>query len=142
VDGETFGGLEEEGSRVRRESLGGDGMARKTFIDLLIEDAEERKKYLRDFIKYAEKVKEIVKQRDPDARIMLFGSAVKGELRPDSDVDLLIITDIAEKIDERIKLRMEMVKILGEGSPFEIHIITDEEYENWYRKFINRFPEL
>jgi len=142
VDGETFGGLEEESSRVRRESLGGDGMARKTFIDLLIEDAEERRKYFRDIFKYAEKVKEIVKQRDPDARIMLFGSAVKGELRPDSDVDLLIITDIAEKIDERIKLRMEMVKILGEGSPFEIHIITDEEYENWYRKFINRFPEL
>ena len=53
-------------------------MARKTFIDLLIEDAEERKKYFRDFIKYAEKVKEIVKQGDPDARIMLFGSAVKG----------------------------------------------------------------
>ena len=117
-------------------------MARKTFIDLLIEDAEERKKYFRDFIKYAEKVKEIVKQGDPDARIMLFGSAVKGELRPDSDVDLLIITDIAEKLDERIKLRMEMVKILGKGSPFEIHIITDEEYENWYRKFIDRSLEL
>ena len=117
-------------------------MARKTFIDLLIEDAEERRRYFRDFIKYAEKVKEIVKQSDPDARIMLFGSAVKGELRPDSDIDLLIITDIAEKLDERIKLRMEIVKILGEGSPFEIHIITDEEYENWYRKFIDRFLEL
>ena len=142
MDREIFGGLEEEGSRVRRESLGGDRMARKTFIDLLIEDAEERRKYFRDFIKYAEKAKEIVKQRDPDARMMLFGSAVKGELRPDSDVDLLIITDIAEKLDERIKLRMEMVKILGEGSPFEIHIITDEEYENWYRKFIDRFLEL
>ena len=71
-------------------------MARKTFIDLLIEGAEEGRRCFRDFIKYAEKVKEIVKQRDPDARVMLFGSAVKGELRPDSDVDLLIITDIAE----------------------------------------------
>ena len=117
-------------------------MARKTFIDLLIEDAEERRRYFRDFIKYAEKVKEIVKQSDPDARIMLFGSAVKGKLRPDSDIDLLIITDIAEKLDERIKLRMEIVKILGEGSPFEIHIITDEEYENWYSKFIDRSLEL
>ena len=117
-------------------------MARKTFIDLLIEDAEERKRYLRDIYKYAEKVKEIVKQRDPNARMMLFGSAVKGELRPDSDIDLLIITDIAEKLDERIKLRMEIVKILGEGSPFEIHIITKEEYENWYGKFIDRSLEL
>ena len=54
----------------------------------------------------------------------------------------MIITNIAEKIDERIKLRMEIVKILGEGSPFEIHIITDEEYENWYRKFIDQSLEL
>ena len=117
-------------------------MARKTFIDLLIEGAEERRRFFRDFIKYAEKVKEIVKQRDPDARVMLFGSAVKGELRPDSDIDLLIITDIAEKLDERIGLRMEVMKILGEGSPFEIHIVTAEEYEGWYRRFIDRFLEL
>ncbi|OYT67259.1 MAG: DNA polymerase subunit beta [Candidatus Wolframiiraptor sp. EX4484-121] len=117
-------------------------MARKTFIDLLIEGAEERSRFFRDFIKYAEKVKEIVKQRDPDARVMLFGSAVKGELRPDSDIDLLIITDIAEELDERIGLRMEVMKILGEGSPFEIHIVTAEEYEGWYRRFIDRFLEL
>jgi len=117
-------------------------MARKTFIDLLIEGAEERRRFFRDFIKYAEKVKEIVKQRDPDARVMLFGSAVKGELRPDSDIDLLVITHIAEKLDERIGLRMEVMKILGEGSPFEIHIVTAEEYEGWYRRFIDRFLEL
>jgi len=53
-------------------------MARKTFIDLLIEGAEERRRFFRDFIKYAEKVKEIVKQRDPDARVMLFGKRGEG----------------------------------------------------------------
>ena len=35
-------------------------MARKTFIDLLIEDAEERKKYFRDIFKYAEKVRKLL----------------------------------------------------------------------------------
>jgi len=117
-------------------------MARKTFIDLLIENAGRRRKYFRDFIKYAEKVKEVVKKRDPDARIMLFGSAVKGKLRPDSDIDLLIITNIAEKLDYRIRLRMEIMKILEEGNPFEIHIITGEEYENWYKRLIDKFLEL
>jgi len=63
-------------------------------------------------------------------------------VRPDSDIDLLIITDIAEKLDERIRLRMEIMRILGEESPFEIHIITAEEYENWYRRFINQTLEL
>jgi len=117
-------------------------MPRKGFIDLLIEDAEERKRFFEDFLRYAEKVKEVVRRRDPNARIIVFGSVVRGDVRPDSDIDLLIITDIAEKLDERIRLRMEIMRILGEGSPFEIHIITAEEYENWYRKFIDQTLEL
>ena len=117
-------------------------MPRKGFIDLLIEDAEERKRFFEDFLRYVEKVKEVVRRRDPNARIIVFGSVVRGDVRPDSDIDLLIITDLAEKLDERIKLRMEIMRILGEGSPFEIHIITAEEYENWYRRFIDRSLEL
>jgi len=117
-------------------------MPRKGFIDLLIEDAEERKRFFEDFLRYAEKVKEVVRRRDPNARIIVFGSVVRGDVRPDSDIDLLIITDLAEKLDERIRLRMEIMRILGEGSPFEIHIITAEEYENWYRKFIDQTLEL
>jgi len=109
---------------------------------LLIEDAEERKRFFEDFLRYAEKVKEVVRRRDPNARIIVFGSVVRGDVRPDSDIDLLIITDLAEKLDERIKLRMEIMRILGEGSPFEIHIITAEEYENWYRRFIDQTLEL
>jgi len=117
-------------------------MSRKEFIDLLIEEMEKRRKFFEGFLRYAEKVKEVVRRRDPNSRIIVFGSVVRGDVRPDSDIDLLIITDIAEKLDERIRLRMEIVKILGEGSPFEIHIITAEEYENWYRMFIDRFLEL
>ncbi|MCD6535830.1 MAG: nucleotidyltransferase domain-containing protein [Thaumarchaeota archaeon] len=117
-------------------------MPRKGFIDLLIEDAEERKRFFEDFLRYAEKVKEVVRRRDPNAKIIVFGSVVRGDVRPDSDIDLLIITDLAEKLDERIRLRMEIMKILGEGSPFEIHIITAEEYENWYRRFIDQTLEL
>ena len=117
-------------------------MPRKGFIDLLIEDAEERKRCFEDFLRYTEKVKEVVRRRDPNAKIIVFGSVVRGDVRPDSDIDLLIITDIAEKLGERIRLRMEIMRILGEGSPLEIHIITAEEYENWYRRFIDQTLEL
>jgi len=53
-------------------------MPRKGFIDLLIEDAEERKRFFEDFLRYAEKVKEVVRRRDPNARIIVFGSVVRG----------------------------------------------------------------
>ena len=117
-------------------------MPRKTFIDLLIENAEKRREYFANFLKYAEKVKEAVKRLDPDARVIIFGSVVRGDVRPDSDIDLLIITRIAENLDKRIKLRIRIMEILGEESPFEPHIITAEEYENWYRRFIDRALEL
>ena len=112
-------------------------MPRKTFIDLLIENAEKRKEYFANFVKYAEKVKEAVKRIDPDARVVIFGSVVRGDVRPDSDIDLLIITRIAENLDERIKLRIRMMEILGGESLFELHIITAEEYENWYLSLIH-----
>jgi len=48
---------------------------------------------------------------------MLFGSAVKGELRPDSDIDLLIITDIAEKLDERDRAQNGDCEGFGRGEP-------------------------
>ena len=117
-------------------------MPRKTFIDLLIENAEKRKEYFANFVKYAEKVKEVVKRLDPDARVIIFGSVVRGNVRPDSDIDLLIITRIAENLYERIKLRIRIMEILGEESPFELHIVSVEEYENWYRRFIDQFIEL
>ena len=117
-------------------------MPRKTFIDLLIENAEKRKEYFANFVKYAEKVKEAVKRLDPEARVIIFGSVVRGNVRPDSDIDLLIITRIAENLDERIKLRIRIMEILGEESPFEPHIVSVEEYENWYRRFMDQFIEL
>jgi len=117
-------------------------MPRKTFIDLLIENAEKRKEYFANFVKYAEKVKEAVKRLDPEARVIIFGSVVRGNVRPDSDIDLLIVTRIAENLDERIKLRIRIMEILGEESPFEPHIVSVEEYENWYRRFIDQFIEL
>ncbi|MCD6421025.1 MAG: nucleotidyltransferase domain-containing protein [Thaumarchaeota archaeon] len=117
-------------------------MPRKTFIDLLIENAEKRKEYFANFVKYAEKVKEVVKRLDPEARVIIFGSVVRENVRPDSDIDLLIITRIAENLYERIKLRIRIMEILGEESPFELHIVSVEEYENWYRRFIDQFIEL
>ncbi len=117
-------------------------MPRTEFIDLLIEDVKKRKRYFEGFLRYAEKVKEIVRRRDPDARIIVFGSVVRGDVRPDSDIDLLIITRIAENLGERIELRIDIMKALGEESPFELHIVTAAEYEYWYRKFMDRFLEV
>ena len=94
-------------------------MPRKTFIDLLIENAEKRREYFANFVKYAERVKEAVKRLDPDARVIIFGSVVRGDVRPDSDIDLLIITRIAENLDKRILFDYLIKKLATMGAFIE-----------------------
>ena len=68
----------------------------------------------------------------------LFGSFARGAARPDSDVDVLIISDVlgkdllsaAEAVDR-------ITAELGVKGVFEIHVATRELFEKWYRNFID-----
>lgn len=117
-------------------------MAGKDLIDLLLEMRAEKQRYLADVWKYVGLMKELVQGRDPKARVLLFGSFVKGVMRPDSDVDVLIITDEAETVEKRIGLRVELLRAIGDVTPFEIHLVTQSEYDEWYRRFIDRYVEV
>ena len=45
----------------------------------------------------------------PDAEIILFGSSARGEARPDSDLDLLVIeSDFSRRGEEYVRLRKEL----------------------------------
>ena len=117
-------------------------MARKTLTDLELEVLEEWKKYYENPLLYAKKIKAVIRKHDPQAKILLFGSVVKGYMRPDSDIDVLVITKLAEKVDDRLRLRREIAKEIGDLTPFEIHIITPNEYKDWYQKFIDKHLEV
>jgi predicted nucleotidyltransferase len=43
--------------------------------------------------KYIEQIKHVIKQTAPKAEVILYGSEARGEARPDSDIDLLILVD-------------------------------------------------
>ncbi len=75
-------------------------------------------------------VKKIVDQFHPQ-RIYLYGSRARGDARPDSDVDLLVVmTIVGSKHSKRVEIRMALhdVKI-----PKDIAIVTPEEYARYYR---------
>lgn len=109
---------------------------------MLAETAREWKKYYENVEHYACKIKEAVKARDAEARVILFGSVVKGGMKPDSDVDVLVITRLAESVEERLRLRVEIARSIGVSTPFEIHIVTPKEYAEWYEKRIGKHVEL
>ncbi len=60
-------------------------------------------------------------------RIILFGSAARGELKPDSDIDILII--MPEGTHRRHTAQLLYRKIRGVGVLFDILVATQNDLE-------------
>ena len=75
-----------------------------------------------------EMVRRLVEAIDPD-RIILFGSRARGDARPDSDVDLLVIKDSDEPPHRRV---IPAYRALGGlGVPKDIIWRTPDEVRDW-----------
>lgn len=66
----------------------------------------------------------------PGARVILFGSHVRGEARPDSDLDLLVIEpgEVRKRRAESARLRREL---RGLGVAIDLILVTDRHVEEW-----------
>ena len=72
-------------------------------------------------------VRRIVKVAKPE-KIIMFGSAARGEMGPNSDVDLLIIKSRVH----RRKLAMKIYRNLGGvGYPVDVVVIRPEDIERY-----------
>ena len=84
-----------------------------------------------NYLEVVKKIKEIVRRLDPHARVYVFGSVVKGEYTGASDIDVLVIIS---KKDLKYKIMVEAYKCTE--APIELHVVTEEEFRNWYRRFL------
>ena len=85
------------------------------------------------------KAKEAIRSIEPDAEIILFGSEARGDARPDSDIDLLVLLSGEKKSVDR-----EM-EICGQMMLLEIQTgisVSPKIYlkKDWYnRPFVTPF---
>jgi len=86
---------------------------------------------LRNYIDVARRVKAIVTRIDPNAKVYVFGSAVRGDAAPWSDIDILVVT---ERFEERHRMMAEVYREVD--APVELHVATPRLFEEWYRRFI------
>src|SRR6185503_11183659 len=78
----------------------------------------------------SEVVRRLVDAVDPDC-IVLFGSRARGDARPDSDIDLLIIKDTDQPSYRRAIPAYQALS--GLGVPKDIIWRTPAEVEDWSR---------
>lgn len=109
-------------------------MSFNTLIDIVRRYSEFRLRWR----EYATVIKGLAQEffRDKFLKLYIFGSTVRGDYRPLSDIDVAIV--LREYVDEwmRARFRCLVNKRLGMVNPFEIHIVTEDEWMRWYRRFI------
>lgn len=66
------------------------------------------------FYEITSKVKQTVKEFDPNAEVILFGSRARGDYKKDSDWDFLILTDKAAQDKTINDLKFNIFKIVIE----------------------------
>lgn len=71
-------------------------------------------------------VRRVLSVAKPD-KIIMFGSAVTGEMTPDSDVDLLVLDDRTE--DRRRESVIIGDALRGLGWPFDVMVVSTDWFE-------------
>jgi len=117
-------------------------MSGVTLVDLQLEHLARRREYIERAWEYLARVRDACRRLDPGCRVVVFGSFVKGCMRSDSDIDVLVITELARDPLSRGRVFREVVSEVGLDNPFELHIVTEEEYREVYAKLIDKYREV
>jgi predicted nucleotidyltransferase len=76
-----------------------------------------------------EAIRRVLAAAPPGSRVILFGSHARGEARPDSDVDLLVVEPhVQDAVAEMVRLRAAVGRI---GTPVDVIVTTHEEHAYW-----------
>jgi predicted nucleotidyltransferase len=78
----------------------------KTLVDILIERRKRKEKYFKNWMFYLKKIKkEAEKISGKKTKVFIFGSFVRGNFGPQSDIDVLIVSENLPEDSDEMKKR-------------------------------------
>jgi len=80
------------------------------------------------------KIKAIVRQIDPQAEIILYGSRARGDERPDSDWDLLILVNSKTDLNYEMTFRHQLFDLeleLEQSFSVKVHNKNEWKLKHW-----------
>src|SRR5690606_28188806 len=80
------------------------------------------------------KIKSIIKQIDPQAAVILYGSRARGDERPDSDWDLLILVNTKADLDYERIFRHKLFDLeleLEQSFSVTVHNKNESKLKHW-----------
>jgi predicted nucleotidyltransferase len=113
----------------------------ESLIDILIEEAQEKEKYFKNYLFYAKEIKKVAEKLLGKVRVFVFGSILRKK-EVARDIDILIISPKLKTTTQKSKILAKLWKKFGFNNPFEFHLINPDEYKNWYRYFIKKKIEI
>jgi predicted nucleotidyltransferase len=79
------------------------------------------------------RIRDLVKEIDPTADVILYGSRARGEEHPDSDWDILILVDSKTDLDYERIFRHKLYDIeLEVGEAFSVTVHNKNEWKSKY----------
>ena len=80
------------------------------------------------------KIKNIILEKEPDARIILYGSRARGDSQTESDWDILILLN-KDEVDKKMEQSFRHFLFdleLEIGEPISVFVYSEKEWEDKY----------
>lgn len=112
-----------------------------SLTDLLVEREKRQRLYFENYLKYARQIKKQASKILGETKVFVFGSILrKKEIA--QDIDILVISPKIKKFKSKGEIIAKIWEKIGLDNPFEIHLITPEEYQSWYKFLIKEKVEI
>jgi len=74
-------------------------------------------------------IRQAIDEIDPKAKVILYGSRARGDERPESDWDILILTNYPVDLETEQKFRDKLYDLeLETGEPFSVFVYSKAEW--------------